>query len=174
MSTGRERGFRRIVIALSVLVLGLGIALDVTSITLHATVQVLLSDGRKFTVERQGTKGYLTDRELLAYALRRGEGTYKGSLKSPATTFTPTDKTGRPSGPAISYPSEWVSAEDAATIVTVEYVHGPKYWWWADSDFVKVATGLALFFWIVFYTIVWIARGSARPNTVDPHGPKER
>jgi hypothetical protein len=84
-----ERGFRRIVIVLSVLLLGLGLAIDVGTASPHATVQVTLKDGRNFTVERQGSKEYLADRDSLTYALKNGKGEYKGGLKSPVTRQIP-------------------------------------------------------------------------------------
>jgi hypothetical protein len=94
-----ERGFRRIIIVLSVLLLGIGIVLNVMLVNPHASVQVTLKDGRKFAVERHGPKDYLTDRDSLAYALKNGAGVYKGGLKSPpAPKFTPVDKAGRPLG----------------------------------------------------------------------------
>jgi len=59
-----ERGFRRIVIALSLLLVALGVTLDVTSPWWpHATVQVTLRDGRKITLERhEPTREALTHR----------------------------------------------------------------------------------------------------------------
>src|SRR6058998_499630 len=100
-----ERGFRRIVITLSVVLLGLGIAFDVMIANPHATIQVTLKDGRKFTIERHALSEFLADRESLAYALKEGKGAYKGGLKiSPPATFVPVDKAGRPTGPPVPPP----------------------------------------------------------------------
>jgi hypothetical protein len=65
----RERGFRRIAIVISVLLLGLGITLDATSMLPHGIVEVTVKDGRKFTLERHEPKGRLLDRDDLSKAL---------------------------------------------------------------------------------------------------------
>lgn len=58
-----ERGFRRLIAVVSVLVLGLGITFDAITLQPYATVQVTLEDGRKVMLDRHGPKDYL--RELI-------------------------------------------------------------------------------------------------------------
>lgn len=173
-----ERGFRRIVIVLSVLWLGLAVMSDLMTISPHATVQVTLKDGRKFTVERHVGKEYLKDHSSLAYDLKEGRGEYKGGLKSPPATARAlgSDKDFPPNPLPKGFipdrpPPGWspipplpddVSSEDAANIVDVEYLRGPEYWWWTDIGATKFASGAVLGLWIAFYTLRWIARGFAR------------
>jgi hypothetical protein len=126
-----ERGFRRIVIALSVLLLVLGMLEVRSNINYRATVQVTLKDGRKFAIGRHGSKDDLTDRDSLADALKNGYA-----------------RQADPQGLRSRHPQIGVSAEAAASIVNVEYLRGPEYWWWTDSGAMKVAAGLVLVLWI--------------------------
>ena len=61
-----ERGFRRVVIALSVVLIAAGVALDVLTMLPHTTVGVALNDGRQETVEVQWPSQATTDRQYLA------------------------------------------------------------------------------------------------------------
>ncbi len=64
-----ERGFRRIVIALSGVLLAAGIGFDVMILVPHTTVRVTLTDGRQATLEVQWVRDYPTDRGSLAREL---------------------------------------------------------------------------------------------------------
>ncbi len=136
-----ERGFRRLVIALSVVVLGLGITLEATILEPHAAVQVTLEDGRKVILDRHGPKNYLSDRDSLSREL-----VDRGEL--------------RPLGPPLA--GTYAGGTRLMSVTTVEIIRGPEYWWWTDSVGTKVATGLAALLWIVFYTVRWIAHGFVR------------
>ena len=71
-----ERGFRRIVIVLSLVLLAAGIAFDALILIPHTTVRVTLVDGRQTTLEVHWTGDYPTNPESLARELseRRGLG----------------------------------------------------------------------------------------------------
>ncbi len=136
-----ERGFRRLTIVVSIVVLGLGAAFDaIIVLEPHATLRVTLEDGRKVILDRHGPKDFLSDRESLTRELLdRGE-------------LRPTDKLD------ARYPGSRL----LTAITRVEMIRGPEYWWWADSIGTKVAAGLVGFLWIIFYTVRWIVCGFAR------------
>ena len=63
-----ERGFRRLTTAISMLILGLGITVNIIALKSYApgaTVQVALEDGRTVTVEGSQDRDYLGDRLAL-------------------------------------------------------------------------------------------------------------
>lgn len=64
-----ERGFRRIVIALSIVLLIFGIAFDAIIVIPHTTVRVTLVDGRQEAMAVQWVGDYPTDRKSLAREL---------------------------------------------------------------------------------------------------------
>src|SRR5437899_850841 len=64
-----ERGFRRIVIALSVFLMAAGVTFDAFTILPHTTVRVSLNDGRQETLVVQWISEAATRRELLAREL---------------------------------------------------------------------------------------------------------
>lgn len=139
-----ERGFRRIVVVLSILLLGLGVALDALFMEPHATVRVTLRDGRQTDLERRGPREYLTDITALYYAI--GDSRARESCRE-----RPGQKVGG-----------FTPLECPGDIVTAKVLRGPEYWWWTDSNVTKIAAGLVAFLWIVFYTVRWIVRGFAR------------
>lgn len=69
-----ERGFRRIVIVLSGLLLAVGIGFDVMTLVPHTTVRVTLIDGRQETLEVQWVGDYPRDRKSLARELSERPG----------------------------------------------------------------------------------------------------
>jgi hypothetical protein len=174
-----ERGFRRIVIVLSIVVLGLGAGLDALSTLPHATVKVTLKDGREFTVERHTVKEYLTDREDLVRALEHGEGVYKGrhTASRPSAGDRAQDKkltseeyeAARRAGYSDSEirrygyepPAEYTGHIETSAIASIKMTNEPSYWWWTDSAWAKVTAVLVALLWIVFYTVRWIVRGFA-------------
>ena len=137
-----ERGFRRILVALSVLILLAGITLDAVNIRPHATVQVTLKDGRKIDMQLHGSKEDLEEPNFLFFQLKRvleGSGT-KGQNQGATSD----------------------AVDVALDGFNVRVVHGPEYWWWTDSFWTPLALLPVLFSWIVFFVLRWIARGFSR------------
>ncbi len=171
-----EHGFRRIVIVMSVLLLGLGITLDATSMLPHATVEVTMKDGRKFTLERHEPKERLMDRDDLTKAL-------PGEAAGPPVLLWDPDALGRFRKAYPQYDnipdlelarrirakpelnSKWNVTHGEfrpIEILDVRATRGPAYWWWADSEWTKVAAVWVLALWIVFSVVRWIVHGFAR------------
>jgi hypothetical protein len=70
-----ERGFRRLTLVLSIVVLGLGVAFDAFIVLEpHATVLVTLEDGRKVALERHGPRDYLSESGVSNAGTARPEG----------------------------------------------------------------------------------------------------
>jgi hypothetical protein len=69
-----ERGFRRVVIVLTCLLLVVGIAVDAFLIIPHTTVRITLNDGRQETIEVKWVGDYPTDRTSLAQELSERRG----------------------------------------------------------------------------------------------------
>ncbi len=69
-----ERGFRRIVIVLSGVLLAAGIGFDALILVPHTTVHVTLIDGRQETLEVQWVRNYPTNRDSLARELSERPG----------------------------------------------------------------------------------------------------
>ena len=164
-----ERGFRRIATVLSVALLGIGVALDTFLMLPHATLEVILRDGRSFILERHTTKKYLTDWQDIARDLANGRGVYERGLKdAPVGHKDHPSKVPRPDslieGKPDSFvpdfpPPDWVSAEAASRIRAVLERREAHYQWWRDSDWTKTAVALVALLWLIFYTVRWIVRG---------------
>jgi hypothetical protein len=155
-----ERGFRRLVIVVSVAVLGLGVALDAMIMNPHATVQVTLSDGRRVTLERHGPKSYLLDRRSLAEGLI--EKRLRDMEQAPKFQALPPDRQWRVREAAERFLRKEVGELPSAPgIVNVEVLRGPEYWWWTDAVWSKIAAALVALLWACFYAVRWIARGFA-------------
>jgi hypothetical protein len=155
-----ERGFRRLVIVVSVAVLGLGVALDAMFMDPHATVQVTLSNGRRVTLERHGPKSYLLDRrslaeDLIQKRLQRLEQLPEFQALPPEVQRQYRAEAERRWGKQVG------KLPSAPGIVNVEVLRGPEYWWWTDAVWSKIAAALVALLWACFYAVRWIARGFA-------------
>jgi hypothetical protein len=156
-----ERGFRRLTIVGSVMVLVLGLTIDATGPILapHATVEVTIKDGRKFILERHGPRAFLTDRDSLQMALP--EESYGPWRQVPYDVI---DKAfeGMASGMAGGARrsgTSYYKVREHPEVLSVRLIRGPEYWWWTDTVWTKAAAGLVLLLWLVFYVVRWIIRG---------------
>jgi len=169
-----ERGLRRIVTVLSVALLGVGLTLDALSILPHATVEVTLNDGRKFTLQRHEPRALLADRNSLTSALPEeasgppllaydAEALRKFRAAYPQYRDIPDLDLARRIRDKPELNSKWRVTQGEIRldpeIVGVRVLHGPRYWWWTDGEWTKAAAALVAFLWIVFYTVRWIVRG---------------
>lgn len=169
-----ERGFRRLTMVGSVVILGLGLALDAMSLWPHATVQVTLKDGRKFTLERHEPRGLLTDRSSLTRALPEealgppellydAEALKKFRKSYPQYRDMPDLELARfiRDRPELNLKWKVTSGEFRRDpdIVEARVIRGPEYWWWTDTLWAKVTVVLVILAWTVFSVVRWIARG---------------
>jgi hypothetical protein len=169
-----ERGFRRLAIVISVVVLGLGFTLDAMTMRPHATVQVTLKDGRKFTVQRHEAPHLLTARDEIAGALPKSAcPPARFASEDPEDATSPlwmveipgSDLTiqvrARTKGEAFLKTQEGrILTRDPPDITDLHVLHA-GYWWWADTVWTKAAVGLVAFLWVVFYGVRWVVRGFA-------------
>jgi hypothetical protein len=140
-----ERGFQRLTIVVSIVVLGLGLAIDATIVLEpHATVQVTLEDGRKVILDRHGPRAFLSDRKSLEEELPD-----RGELRPMRVEQDP----------------HYGRVEVLPRLLDVKVLRGPEYWWWADSVGTKDAVVLVALIWIGFFTVRWIVHGFARAVT---------
>lgn len=138
-----ERGSRRIVIVLSLLIIAGGIALDAVLVWPRATVQVRLRDGRELILERQQPQAaLLTDRASVQRDTGVGLGECQERQDLKVGGFTPMDCAG--------------------DVVDVRLVRGPYYRWWTDAQVTMLALAIAAALWGTFYVVRWIVRGFAK------------
>jgi hypothetical protein len=121
----------------------------------HATLEVILKDGRHFALDRHTTKEYLRDWQDIGRDLANGRGVYEPGPKD--TSAVSADK--HHGSSAIPPPPDWVSAEDASRIWMVMERRKAHYQWWADADWTKAAALIVALLWFMFYTVRWIVRG---------------
>ena len=147
-----ERGFRRLTIVGSVVVLALGATIDAIGPVLvpHATVEVTIKDGRKFILERHGSRAFLTDMDSLRMALP--EESWGPPRREPGRTeyafgYNP------PSG------TSGTTVQDLPDVLSVRVIRGPEYWWWTDTVWTKAAAVLGVLLWIALFVVRWIVRG---------------
>ncbi|HLC41882.1 MAG TPA: hypothetical protein VJO34_09685 [Methylomirabilota bacterium] len=173
-----ERGFRRILIALSTTLLALGLIFDVMSVIPHATVEVTLKDGRTFTLERHARKAHLLDRDSLIRQLPPEalgppvllwdiEALKKFRQAYPQYRDIPDLELARRIRARADLNSKWrVTAGEFTPdpeVVKTRVIRGPSYWWWEDTGLTKVAAIFVALLWVAFYVVRWIVHGFARP-----------
>lgn len=143
-----ERGFRRLAIAVSVIVAGLGITLDAVSMLPHATVQATLQDGRKYTVQRHERRESLADREAVAGALPKEAWPPEQAIKNCERIDRVDGNRGTNCGTMQAFPE----VKEVRMLRT-------EYWYWADTVWTKVAAVLVALLWGMFLSVRWVARG---------------
>ena len=183
-----ERGFRRIVIALSVFLMAAGVTFDAFTILPHTTVRVSLNDGRQETLVVQWISEAATRRELLARELSDRGVTV---ASTPLSKFRVTAPDGTVYNGVVAASRDEAIAkmrrctaerrcrEELAADSTIDVgatnrgipvdlkdikdvtVLRAERWWWTDSVGAKIAAGLIILLWIVFYGVRWIAHGFA-------------
>jgi hypothetical protein len=132
-----ERTFRRLIVTLSFLVLGLAVVFDTATLVPHTIVRVTLVDGRQATVHLQVPKAYVRADPALFRTLLAGE------MSIPHATDLP------------GLVPERVSV---AQIADVLVLRGPEYSWWADSQLTRPAVGLVVLLWLGFFVVRWMAK----------------
>jgi hypothetical protein len=165
-----ERGLRRLIVVVSILLLGCGVAFDIDSIRPRAAVAVSVKDGRTFTLERHGPRAKLLDYDSLISALpdealgptellynedvlKRLRKAYPEYRDIADVEFTRLIQT----KPDVDRPS--IKIRSFPDITATKFVRGPEYWWWSDSGASKLAGMLVAGLWAVFYALRWIVRG---------------
>jgi hypothetical protein len=131
-----ERGFRRLTIVISFLVLGLAVAINAigwSSFGPDVTVQATLDDGRKVLLD--GREDHLTNRDILTSQLLQ-----RNELK-------PTGKPGSAGGVMLN------------SVVDIRVVRRPPNAWWTQTWVTRLAVVVVGLLWAVFYVVRWIGRG---------------
>jgi len=131
-----ERGFRRIVIVLSVAILVIAIGMDVTMAVPDTTVLVTLKDGRQFVLERHAGPKVVTLPVSVGYQLQVEHGVYPEAL----------------------------SSEIVSIIADMKILRGPSYNWRKISATTQIAVLLVMSLWLVFFVLRWIGRGFYGPK----------
>ena len=133
-----ERGFRRLTIAISILILSLGFSVNIIAFRSYApgaTVQVTLEDGGEVLLD--GPEDYLGNRNVLEELLARHE------LRPIRVRQDPT----------------YGRVEELARIIDVQVIRRPLYWWWTQTWLVRAASILVVLIWSGFFAVRWIADG---------------
>ncbi|GEM_PF-7103176 len=146
-----ERGFRRLFVVLSVVVLGAGIILDSGKLWSHAKIYATLTDGSTEVFDTWslvGSPPYDRDPatwEMVIKLRKPIDLDALGALDA-----------GLPPGYILD-PVEGAIA--IPRLKTFRVVRGPAAWSWGDVEFTLIASGVATMLWVGFFAGRWVARG---------------
>jgi hypothetical protein len=182
-----ERGFRRIIIVLSVVIFALGVGFDVITLPARpvSAIVVTLTDGRHVTlhdvprdaVPARAEQAIIDNlAEILAADAKAFDPKkldndtcraldHYSSLASKIIDIPGFDTTGPPNDRATppGFRPFLVQWDTIRRVEVLQSGPGRMLWWWGHAHVTPWLAALVAFLWLTFYTVRWIVRGFARP-----------
>lgn len=153
-----ERGFRRLLVVVSIALFSAGLALDAGKLWSHARIYATLEDGTIEVYETWNLAGSPPYEQDTATRLMVQQ--FWAKAASPLPPSDPEWESGKVVVPGKQLNDPLDDAIRIAPIIkTFRVVRGPAAWSWADIRFISAAAGAVLLLWTGFFAVRWVARG---------------